>query len=186
METKITDSRKTIVAHYDSHEQAENAVIRLQQNGYDMKQFSIIAVDLYTAEKVLGYFSISDRMKHWAAIGTFYSGFWGLLFGFSTYSIPIIGPSLIQGWVGAIIAGLALGVIGGFISAVAAALYGLISRQKKVKYQTDVKAGKYLLVAEGHDFKVEHVLEILKLHIPKEKYNARNLRTDYTEMESKR
>lgn len=179
METKITHPRKTIVAHYDSHEQAENAVIRLGQKGYDMKQFSIIAIDLYTAEKVLGYYSTFDRMKHWAAIGGFYSGFWGLLFGFSTYSIPVIGPSLIQGWVGAIIAGLALAALGAFFSALAAVIYGLISKQKKIKYQTDIKAANYLLLAKGNDFPTENVREILNLHIPKQKYECKDWRKNY-------
>jgi len=179
METKATQLRKTIVAQYNSHEEAENSVIRLQQEGCDMNAFSIIAVDLYTAEKVIGYYSAYDRMKHWAAIGGFYSGFWGLLFGFSTYSIPVIGPSLIQGWVGAIIAGLALAVIGSIFSAIAAALYDLFSKHKKIKYQTDVKAGKYLLVADGTDFHLDNEFEILNLHIPKEPYDAKNWRESY-------
>lgn len=172
METNLTHPEKTVVAHYDSHEHAENALIELQNKGYDIKQFSIIAVDLYTAEKVIGYYSAYDRMKHWAAIGGFYSGFWGLLFGFSTYSIPVIGPSLIQGWVGAIIAGLALAVIGAVCSGTAAAVYSLFSRHKKIKYQTDVKAGQYLLLAEGNEVSPGRVREALNLPIPKEKYIA--------------
>lgn len=177
MKTTITSQAKTIIAHYNTHEQAENAIIRLQQKGYEMNQFSIIATDLYTAEKVLGFYGTYDRMKHWAAIGGFYSGFWGLLFGFSTYAIPVIGPSLIQGWVGAIIAGLALGITGAILSATAAALYGFLRNQKKVKYQTDVKAANYLLLAEGN-VAIENVREVLQLHIPKQKYECKDWRVE--------
>lgn len=185
METKITHPAKTIVASFDSHEQAENAVIRLQQKGYDMKHFSIIAIDLHTAEKIMGYYNTFDRMKHWAVTGGFYSGFWGLLFGFSTYSIPIIGPSLIQGWVGAIIAGMTLALAGAVFSALAAVLFSLFSKKKKLKYQTDVKAGKYLLLTEGSNLQIERIYKILNIHLPKEKYEAKNWRQDYTGLETK-
>lgn len=178
MNTTITNSLRTIVAHYDSHDQAENAIIRLQQNGHEMNRFSIIATDLYTAEKVLGYYDAYDLMKKWALIGGFYSGFLGLLFGFSTYSIPVIGPSLIQGWIGAIIAGLALGVIGAVLSAMSAAVYFRFSNKRKVKYRTDVKAAHYLLVADDN-IVIDNAREILQFHIPKQKYASKDWRVEW-------
>ncbi|MFT3796445.1 hypothetical protein [Flavobacterium sp.] len=177
MKTTITNPIRTIVAHYDSHDQAENAIIRLQQNGHEMNRFSIVATDLYTSEKVLGYYDAYDLMKKWAFIGGFYSGFWGLLFGFSTYSIPIIGPSLIQGWIGAIIAGLVLGIVGAVLSAISAAVYFRFSNKRKVKYRTDVKAAHYLLLAD-ENIEINNAREILQFHIPKQKYAGKDWRTE--------
>lgn len=178
MEPALTHPTKTTVGHYTSQQQAENALLRLQDSGFDIKQFTIVGVDLYTAEKILGFYGIFDRMKHWAAIGGFYSGFWGLLFGFSNYSIPVIGPSLIQGWIGAIVAGLLLAAIGAVLSAMAAVAYHPFSKQQTMKYQTDVMAGDYLLLAEC-DVPLENVHEILQLHLPKPKHDCRDWREGY-------
>ena len=177
MKVVASNPIKSVVAFYDSHEMAEDAIIRLQQSGFDMKQFSIIAVDLYTSEKVLGYYTVVDSMKKGARTGGFYAGFWGLLFGFSTDSIPFIGPVLMQGWIGAIIAGLGLGLIGAIISAIGVGLYRvLVPKHKKVKYKTMVNAGKYMLLAQADAQMLERCMAILDLRIPKEKHNAKDWR----------
>lgn len=176
MET-LSNPVKSVVAFYDAHRQAEDAIIKLEEHGFDLKQFSIVAIDLYTSEKVLGFYNASDRMKKWALSGGFWAGFWGLLFGFSTYTIPFIGPALIQGWLGALTAGLVLALMGAIVGAVAGSLYTLLfPAPKKVKYQTAVKAGKYMLLAQADDLQMEQVWEILELHAPKKKHNPKDWR----------
>jgi uncharacterized membrane protein len=81
----ITNS---VVAIYDTHEQAEHAVMELQQAGVDMKSLSIAAKDTHTDEHVVGYYNAGDRMKYWGKIGAFWGGFWGLLFGSAAFAIP--------------------------------------------------------------------------------------------------
>jgi hypothetical protein len=70
----------SVVATYDTHEQADLAVKELQQAGVDMKSLSIAAKDSYTDEHVVGYYNVGDRMKYWGKLGAFWGGFWGLLF----------------------------------------------------------------------------------------------------------
>jgi uncharacterized membrane protein len=87
----------SVVAVYDSHEQAERAVQALQQAGVDMKSLSIAGRGVHTDEHVVGYYNAGDRMKYWGKVGAFWGGFWGLLFGSAAFAIPGIGPVLVAG-----------------------------------------------------------------------------------------
>lgn len=62
----------SVVAIYDTHEQAEQAVKELQQAGIDMKTLSIAGKDTHTDEQVVGYYNVGDRMKRWGGIGAFW------------------------------------------------------------------------------------------------------------------
>jgi hypothetical protein len=55
----------SVVAIYDSHEQAEAAVKELQEAGVDMKSLSIAGKNTHTDEHVVGYYNAGDRMKYW-------------------------------------------------------------------------------------------------------------------------
>ena len=70
-----------VVAIYDSHSQAEEAVKELQRSGIDMKKLSIVGKDYHTEEQVVGYYNTGDRMKYWGKLGAFWGGLWGMLFG---------------------------------------------------------------------------------------------------------
>lgn len=177
MDTSLTQPVRSVVASYDAHEKAEKAILRLQENGFDVTRFSIVAVDLYLSEKALGFYDASDRMKKWALSGGFWAGFWGLLFGFSTYSIPLIGPVLIQGWIGALIAAVLMALVGAIVGALGALAYNLMApHHKKIKYKTAVKAGKYLLLAQANPKELEQAVAVLQLHVPKEKHDAEDWR----------
>ena len=63
-----------IVAIYDSHTQAEEAVKELQRSGVDMKKLSIVGKDYHTEEQVVGYYNTGDRMKYWGKLGAFWGG----------------------------------------------------------------------------------------------------------------
>src|SRR5580698_374550 len=76
----------SVVAIYDTHEQAEHAVKQLQEAGVDMKSLSIAGKDTHTDEHVVGYYNAGDRMKYWGKVGAFWGGFWGLLFGSAMFA----------------------------------------------------------------------------------------------------
>jgi hypothetical protein len=59
----ITNS---VVAIYDTHEQAEHAIKELQEAGVDMKSLSIAGKDTHTDEHIVGYYNAGDRMMRWA------------------------------------------------------------------------------------------------------------------------
>jgi uncharacterized membrane protein len=144
----ITNS---VVAIYDTHEQAEQAIKELQQAGVDMKSLSIVAKNQHTDEQVVGYYNAGDRMKYWGKIGAFWGGFWGLLFGSAAFAIPGIGPILVAGpLVGWIVAALEGAAVVGGVSAVGAGLVSIgIPKDSVLKYDVALKTDKFVLVVHG-------------------------------------
>ena len=109
-----------VIAVYDNHSAAEEAVKELQKSGFDMKKLSVVGKDYHTDEQVVGYYNAGDRMKHWGKWGAFWGGFWGLLFGAAFFWVPAIGPVLVAGPLAAsIVAGLENAVVVGGSSATA-------------------------------------------------------------------
>jgi hypothetical protein len=146
----MTDTN-AVIAVYDNHSAAEDAVKELQKSGFDMKKLSVVGKDYHTDEQVVGYYNAGDRMKYWGKQGAFWGGFWGLLFGAAFFWVPAIGPVLVGGPLAAsIVAGLEDAVVVGGLSAIGAGLFSLgIPRDSIVTYETAIKAGEYLVVAHG-------------------------------------
>ena len=153
----------SVVAIYDTHEQAEAAIKELQEAGVDMKSLSIAGKDTHTDEHVVGYYNAGDRMKYWGKLGAFWGGFWGLLFGSAMFAIPGIGPLLVAGpWVAWIVAGLEGAVVVGGVSAAGAGLVSIgIPKDSVVKYDVALKTDKFLLVVHGTPDTVEQAKEII-------------------------
>ena len=150
-------------ALYDTHAQAEQAVEALQANGYDMKQLSIVGQEYHTEEKVVGYYNIGDRMLSWGGSGAFWGGIWSLLFGSAFFLVPGFGPLLIAGpFVMTLVAALEGAVVVGSVSALAGALASIgIPENSVLEYETEIKAGKFLLIAHGTTAEVARAREIL-------------------------
>jgi len=141
----------SIVAVFNTHIDAEEAIKKLQQAGFDMKNLSIIARDYQAEENVVGYYNTGDRVKYWGKLGAFWGGFWGLLFGSAFFIIPGIGPIVVGGplvmWIVGALEGAA--VLGG-LSAVGAALYSIgIPEDSVIEYERALKADKFLIVVHG-------------------------------------
>jgi len=156
-----------VIAVYDNHSAAEDAVKELQKSGFDMKKLSVVGKDYHTDEQVVGYYNAGDRMKYWGKQGAFWGGFWGLLFGAAFFWVPAIGPVLVGGpLVASIVAGLEDAVLVGGLSAIGAGLYSIgIPRDSIVTYETALKAGQYLVVAHGtsaQTAKARNILSTLK------------------------
>jgi len=156
-------STNSVVASFKSHEEAEEAIRELQQDGFDMKKLSIVGKDAHTEEHVVGYYTSGDRMLYWGELGAFWGGFWGLLFGSAAFWVPGVGQLLVAGplvmW---IVAALEEAVLVGGVSALGAGLYSIgIPKNSILQYETDVKNGQLLLVAHGTADEVERAKEIL-------------------------
>lgn len=152
-----------VIAVYEAHSAADDAVKELQKAGFDMKKLSVVSKDYHTDEHVVGYYNAGDRMKYWGKWGAIWGGLWGLLFGAAFFWVPGIGPVLIGGPLVAWIVGALEGavVIGG-LSAIGAGLYSLgIPKNSIVQYETAIRAGKYLVVAHGTADEAAKAREIL-------------------------
>ncbi len=49
--------KNSVVAIFETHVQAEDAVRKLEKGGFNMKQLSIVGKDYQTEEKVVGYYT---------------------------------------------------------------------------------------------------------------------------------
>jgi uncharacterized membrane protein len=153
----------SVVAVYDTHEQAEAAIKELQEAGVDMQSLSIVGKDTHTDEHVVGYYNAGDRMKYWGKLGAFWGGFWGLLFGSAVFAIPGIGPILVAGpLVGWIVGALEGAVVVGGVSAVGAGLVSIgIPKDSVLKYDVALKTDKFLLIVHGSPEQVDHARTII-------------------------
>ena len=153
-----------VVAIYNTHTEAEEAVKALQRSGFDMTQLSIVGKDYHTEDHVVGYYTTGDRMKAWGRIGAFWGGLWGLLFGAAFFMIPGIGPVVIAGpLVSWIVGALEGAVVVGGVSALGAALASVgIPHDSILKYESALKADQFLLVAHGTAEDVDRAKRLLE------------------------
>ena len=155
--------KNSVVAIFESHDQAENAIRGLQKNGFDMKKLSIVGRDFHTDEHVVGYYNTGDRMLYWGKQGAFWGGLWGMLFGSAFFLVPGVGPLLVAGplviWMVGVLEGAA--VVGG-LSALGAALASIgIPNDSILQYEASVKAGKFLLILHATPEEVERAKDRL-------------------------
>mgnify|MGYP000956919261 CR=1 FL=1 len=143
--------QNSTVAIFDDHTGAEHAVKELQKAGFDIKKLSLVGKDYHSDEQVVGYYNTGDRMRYWGKLGAFWGGLWGLLFGSALSFFPGIGPIVVGGPIVMWIVGALEGaVVLGGISAIGAALYSIgIPKDSVLKYETSLKANKFLLVVHG-------------------------------------
>ena len=152
-----------MTALYDTHEQAEAAVRKLQHQGYDMKQLSIVSRDHHSEENVVGYYNTGERVLKWGSNGAFWGSMWGMLFGSAFLLIPAVGPLLVAGpLVGMLVGALEGAVVVGSVSALGGALASLgIPENSVLEYETEIKVGKYMLLAHGTPAEVARAQQIL-------------------------
>ena len=166
-EASITDPQ-AVVAVYHTHSEAEDAVRQLQRGGFNMKKLSIVSKGCNTDEQVVGYYNLGDRVKYWGGLGALWGGLLGLLFGVAFFWVPGVGPVLVAGpLVATIVAGLENAVVVGGLSALGAALFSIgIPKDSVLRYETAIKADKYLLLAHGMAEEVDKAKAILRTTKP--------------------
>jgi hypothetical protein len=161
-----------VVAVYDTHTAAEQAVKELQTAGFDMKKLSIVAKNPHAGEHVVGFYNTGDRIEYWGKAGAFWGGIWGgLLFGAAAFfALPGVGPVLVAGPLVAWIVGALEGaVVGAGISAVGAGLYSIgLSQDSILKYELALKTDRFLLLVHGTAEETARAREIIQRTHPAE------------------
>ena len=160
----MAEKKNAMVAVYDTHVEAEAGIKELQKAGFAMNKLSIVGKDYHSDEHVVGYYNTGDRMMYWGKLGAFWGGIWGLLFGSAFFLIPEFGPILVAGPLVAWLVGALEGaVVVGGLSAIGAALYSIgIPKDSILKYETALKAGKYVIVAHGTADEVTNAKKIIE------------------------
>jgi hypothetical protein len=160
----LSTDKNFAVAVYRTHVEAEGAVKELQRAGFDMTKLSIAGRDYHTDEHVVGYYNMGDRMKSWGKMGAFWGGLWGFMFG-AFFLVPGIGPILVAGPLVAWIVGALEGAVAvGGLSALGAALFSSgIPKDSVLKYESEIQAGKFVLLAHGTPQEVNEAKSILDI-----------------------
>ena len=151
------------VAVYDTHTQAETAVKTLQRAGFEMKKISILGKDYHTEEHVIGYFNTGERVKFFGKLGAFWGGLAGMLFGSALMFVPVVGHVIILGPLAAtLFGGLQGAVLAGGTGALVGALTSIgIPKDSVLRYETALKADKFLVVVHGDAQDIRRAHEVL-------------------------
>lgn len=155
-----------IIAVYPTHEQAVVTIKELERSGFDMKKLSIVGKGYRMEEHPIGFYSTGDRMKTWGGVGAAWGGLWGLLFGSAFFWIPGVGPIAAAGPIVHLLAGVAEGalLVGG-VSVIGAALASLgVPKKSVLKYEAEIKADKFLVIAHGTEDAIRQARDIMKRH----------------------
>jgi hypothetical protein len=165
-------TKHVIVGTFPSHVEAESAVLALEKAGCDMHTVSMIGKDYQTSEHVRGFLTWKDTAKtdavggsYW---GSFFGGLFGTLMGAGLLFIPGTGAVLVAGPIAGVMAGWLEGtVVGGSGAAVAGGLAGAlvglgIGKDSARKYESDLEAGKFVVLVTGTDEDVTQVQDLLQ------------------------
>lgn len=160
------NTENAIIAVYDTHSQAEETIKELERSGFDMRKLSILGKGYHSEEQPVGFYTTGDRMRAWGGVGAFWGGLWGILFGAAFFWIPGVGPIAAAGPVVHLLAGALEGaaLVGG-LSALGAALSSLgLPKRSIVKYETELRADKYLVIAHGSAKEIGQARDIMNRH----------------------
>ena len=158
------EQQQSIVAVYPTHATAESALRALQESGLDMKGLSIAGKARHSEEHAVGFYTSEDRVKFWGGRGALWGGLYGLLLGGGFFLLPVTGPILVMGpLVGWIVGALDGALIGGAVGVLAAALASLgIPDDAVIRYEIEVKEGRYLVLGRGSPAMIGHARIILE------------------------
>ena len=144
-------TENSVVGVYTTLGDAEAAVRSLGDGGFPIQSVSVVAQDLTDDRRVHGYVTAGDVAKSSAVTGAWMGGIFGLLVGAAFLWVPGVGPLVVAGSLASVLLG---GVEGAAAAAAVSGLLGWlfalgISKEKILKYEEAVKAGKFLVVAHG-------------------------------------
>ena len=160
----------SVVAVYPDHASAERAVRRLHQGGFAMSDLSIVGRDFQVSEEPVGFVNTGDYAAAGAGTGAWVGGLFGLLVGAAFLVLPGLGPVIVAGPLSAALLGGVEGALAGAaIGALGGALVGWgVPKDQALKFETQVKAGKFLVVARGTPEEIEKAKELLAPEAPEQ------------------
>lgn len=152
----------SIIAVYESHDAAEDAVRALEQAGLGMKRLTIVGQDLRVEEHARVVYAHEGRAASWAGRGALLGALWGLLFGDDFFFEPSFGPLVLVPLLSWAAGALQGGVVGGAAGILAAALGSIgVPGDSVATYEHELEAGGVLLLAHGTADALEHARVIL-------------------------
>jgi hypothetical protein len=164
--TEREKATSSVVAVFQNHADAEEAVRALEKGGIPIQKISIIGRDFQLREDVQGYYRPSDAAKEGAGFGAWFGGLWGMLMGFGLFLLPGAGPLIVLGPLAGLIAGA---ISGAGVGALVSGLMALgIDKEKALKLQARLQAGEFLVTVAGMPEEIERARQILQNSKPVE------------------
>ncbi len=173
MEADIISS---VVAVYPDHATAERAVRLLHEAGFAIGDLSIVGRDFQETEEPYGFVSRGDYAKAGAESGAWFGGLFGIFVGAGFLILPGLGLVVVAGPIAAaLLASIEGGVAGTALGSLAGALVGWgVAKDRAIKYETQVKGGKFLVfvrsvpevVARARKLLAARGLEHIEVHEP--------------------
>jgi len=152
-----------VVAIFANHESAEVAIRSLHRAGFDMHKLSIVGKGYHGNEGAVGFYTTGLRLKTWGRTGVFWGAMFGLLFGVGVIWVRALGTLSVAGPLASTVFSALEGASAdGGTGLLAAALASVgVSLDDAVKYEADVVADRFLLVAHGDAEQVGRVRALL-------------------------
>ncbi|WP_218081109.1 CsbD family protein [Anthocerotibacter panamensis] len=164
-----TDVRRA-VGTFKDRMQAERALTRLREAGFDMKDVSIVSKHEQQGE-IAGVDvqqKVGTKADEGAATGAVaggtLGGLTGLLVGLGALAIPGIGPVMTAGALGtALASALAGGAIGATAGGITGALIGMgIPEDRAETYDRAIRSGNYLVMVDGTPDEIRQAENVLQ------------------------
>ncbi len=154
LQTTSDETPDATVGVYTTEADLSAAVKHLEREKYDMSRISVLGKGMSEERHIVGFETPGTHTARWAKWG----GFWGYLFG-AFFFIPGIGHLAIGGYLVYLLAGAAVGAAGG---ALGGALTSVgIPKDGIPKYEADLRADRFLVIAHGTRNEVERARELL-------------------------
>jgi cation transport regulator ChaB len=149
-----THQKCPISGIFKTQGQVHDIINELLRHGITRDDISVIGKNWESETRISGFLSrkdlIVDGLKTGAIFGSLFGSFLSLLTGVGVLFIPFVGSVVAAGPLGAALLGATTGAITGSAGAGLVAVLVSIGmpKDKATIYQTRIKAGEFLLVAE--------------------------------------
>jgi hypothetical protein len=152
-----------LIAIYPDRESVERALRRLRDDGFDMRDVSVIYRGFEATELPAGVLTTGDLAWAGAGVGAVVGFLCGVAIGTAVLVVPGLGPLFVSGSFLAALAGATEGaVVGAVIGGLAGALVGWgIPAVHVQRYETHLSEGKFLLLAHTDCADVEYTRSVL-------------------------
>lgn len=147
-------AERTITAVLKEEKQIDDVVRRLIDRGVAQDHISVMGQNFQSQSRISGFISKKDvvlgGLRTGAVFGSLFGSILSLFTGVGVLFIPFIGSVVAGGPITSVLLGAASGALAGSAGAgLASALATLgMPKEKAAVYETRVKAGEYLLMAE--------------------------------------
>ena len=147
-------AERTITAVLKEEQQIDDVVRRLIDRGVAQDHISVMGQNFQSQTRISGFISKKDvvlgGLRTGAVFGSLFGSILSLFTGVGVLFIPFIGSVVAGGPITSVLLGAASGALAGSAGAgLASALATLgMPKEKAAVYETRVKAGEYLLMAE--------------------------------------